>query len=81
MSNGNLILNTFGTRLRSQFAASFRTRPTLLARLTDVDVSRNLTQTASTLQQTEAYSVPQPLKLYGVVYRATQTRHTFTFTL
>ena len=51
MSNGDLILNTFGTRPRSQLAASFCcTRATLLFRLTDVVVIRNLTQTASTLQ-------------------------------
>ena len=66
MSNGDLILNTFGTRPISQFAASScRTRPTLLVRLTDVDVNRNLTQTASTLNRLRS-SVPHPLKLYGL---------------
>ena len=66
MSNGDLILNTFRTRSRSQFAASCcRTRPTLLVRLTDVVVNRNLTQTASTPNRLRS-SVPQPLKLYGL---------------
>ena len=66
MSKGHLILNTFGTRPRSQFAASScRTRLTLLVRLTDVVVNRNLTQTASTLNRLRS-TVPQPLKLYGL---------------
>lgn len=67
MSNGDFILNTFGTRPRSQFApSSCRTRPTLLVRLTDVVVNRNLTQTASTLNRLRSsVRVPQPLKLYG----------------
>ena len=61
-----LILNTFGTRPRSQFvASSCRTRPTLLVRLTDVVFNRNLTQTASALNRLRS-TVPQPLKLYGL---------------
>ena len=59
-------LRTFRTRPRSQFAASScRTRPTLLVRLTDVVVNRNLTQTASTLNRLRS-TVPQPRKLYGL---------------